>query len=156
MNIGVNQFARIWLKWLLAPEHRAAFLIPGMGCRLDATSCQPQGSTRPDPLAHCALCPQRQPRPAPNQVDCRVCPPRYGQARTRHHHHDARRGLTAPDPTRPVGLPKSSRFCCFGGLRRPQAPPPEAWPLDTFTARAGHHAGAPFPQGAERQVWEIL
>ena len=37
--------------------------------------------------------------------------------------------------------------------RRPQTPPPEACPLDTFARCAGFNASRPFRQGGKESVW---
>jgi len=48
-----------------------------LGCRLDAPFCHSEGAVRSGSLAVCALCPQRQPRPAPKQTHCHVWRPRH-------------------------------------------------------------------------------
>jgi hypothetical protein len=41
---------------------------------LDAPLCHPQAPARTDRIAVCALCPQRQPRPAPGETDRHLRP----------------------------------------------------------------------------------
>ena len=105
--------------------------------------------------AVCALCPQRQPRPAPNQVDCRVWPSRHGQARTRHHHHDAGRGLTAPHPITRLDCRNSVGFAVLGILRPSPSPAARGrCPLDARSPLAlASTLSRPFRMGGKENDW---